>query len=142
MLGSTRFPVSCVGHPLCAGAWGLTAFLLKTRVNALCGHLVAHLLCTGAWFQQFCCTLLRARAHFVVAKSMGCNTWTTETAGQCMGFKRYHLKTCANASNKHVNALKTRVNSSRDSMLAGPLLMLASPLLVLASPCWPLLVHC
>ena len=75
------------------------------------------------------------RTPFVVAKSMGFNTWTTKLGGKCMGFKRYHLKNRANASNKHVNALKTRVNSSRDSMFAGPLLMLACPLLVLAGPC-------
>ena len=49
--------------------------------------------------------------------------------------KQYHWKTCANVCNKHVNALKTRVNSSKDSMLAGPLLVLASPCLSIASPC-------
>ena len=92
VLGSTWLPVSFVGHPLFAGAWVLTAFLLKTRVNELCGHLVAHLLRTGAWVLTAFGTLLYCRAHFAVALSMGFNTWTTETAGQCMGFKRYHLK--------------------------------------------------
>ena len=120
-------PVFFVAHPLCAGAWVLTAFLLKTHVHALSRHLVAHLLCTGAWVLTAFGTLLYGRAPFVVARSRGFNTWTTELAGQCMGFKRYHLKTRANASNKHVNALKTRVNSSKDLMLAGPLLVPASP---------------
>ena len=137
VLGSTWFPVSFVGHPLCAGAWVLTAFLLKTRVNALCGHLVAHLLCTGAWVLTAFGILLRARAPFVVAKSMGFNTWTTETARQCMGFKRYLLKTRANASNKHVNALKTHVNSGKDSYACWSI---ANPGQSIANPCWSLLV--
>ena len=101
----------------------------------MCGALGAYLLCTGAWVLTAFRTLLNARAPFVVALSMGFNTWTTEPAGQCMGFRRYHLKTRANATNTHVNAVKTRVNSTRDSMLANPLLVLANPLLVLASPC-------
>ena len=68
--GCFRFPLLVI-LPLCASAWVLTAFLFKTRVNALCGHLVAHLLCTGAWVLTAFGTLLRARAPFVVAKK----TW-------------------------------------------------------------------
>ena len=113
VLGSTWCPVFVFAHPLCTGAWVLTVFLLKTRVNQICGPLGVHLLCTGAWVLRAFGTLLMARAHFVVAKSMGFSTWTTETAGQCMGFKRYHLKTRVNASNARVQSLKTRVNSSR-----------------------------
>ena len=50
-----------------------------------------------------------------VAVCMGFNTWSTQPVGQCMGFKRYNLKTRANASNKHVDVLKTCVKSSRVS---------------------------
>ena len=112
------------------GAYRLLSLSLGlpgVSIRVLSGRLFAYLLCTGAWVLTAFCTLLAPRAPFVVAKSMGFNTWTTETAGQCMGFKRYHLKTRANASNKHVNALKTLVSSSEDSMLAGPLLVPANP---------------
>ena len=79
------------------------------------GALGVHLLCTGAWVLTAFGTLLKARAPFIVALSMGFNTWTTERAGECMGFKRYHLNTRANASVTNVHALTTRVNSSRVS---------------------------
>ena len=48
--------------------------------------LCCHLLHTGAWVATTFSTLLLLRAPFVVAKSMVFNTWTTELAGQCMGF--------------------------------------------------------
>ena len=94
---------------------GFNSLLLKTRVCGLSGLLGGHLLRTGAWVLTAFGTLLRGRAPFVVALSMGFNTWTTELAGKCMGFKRHYLTTRANASNKHVNGPKICVNSSRVS---------------------------